>query len=68
MSFERWLIEAKRPVWVWLETVLLTLVAFALAWLAEPSNPSGANRSPTSPCAWRNCRRAAGWGRNPPIS
>ena len=39
MSFERWLIEAKRPVWVWLETVLLTLVAFALAWLAEPSNP-----------------------------
>jgi hypothetical protein len=39
MSLERWLIEAKPPVWAWLETVILTLLAAGLAHLAEPSNP-----------------------------
>ena len=40
MSFGSWLLaEARRPWWQWLETVLLTLLAAALAYLASPEDP-----------------------------
>jgi polysaccharide biosynthesis protein PelD len=40
MSPARWLIaESRRPAWQWLETVLLTLLAAALAYSLSPSDP-----------------------------
>ena len=40
MSFESWLTgETRRPLWHWLETVLLTLLAAALAYAASPDDP-----------------------------
>lgn len=45
MSLERWLIEAKPPVRAWLETLILTLLAAGLSYLAEPSNPFFAGAS-----------------------
>ena len=40
MNFARWLVvEARRPAWHWLETVLLTLLAAAIAYLANPADP-----------------------------
>ena len=33
------LIAVRRPAWEWVETVVLTLLAAALAYWAEPSNP-----------------------------
>ncbi len=40
MSFESWLSgEMRRPLWHWLETVLLTLLAAALAYAASPEDP-----------------------------
>jgi hypothetical protein len=40
MSFESWLSgETRRPLWHWLETVLLTLLAAALAYAASPGDP-----------------------------
>jgi hypothetical protein len=40
MSFGGWLTaEGRRPLWHWLETVLLTLLAAALSYLASPDDP-----------------------------
>lgn len=40
MSFEHWLAgETRRPLWHWLEAVLLTLLAAALAYAASPDDP-----------------------------
>jgi len=40
MSLGSWLVaEAKRPAWQWLETALLTLVAAALGYAANPEDP-----------------------------
>ncbi len=40
MSFGSWLIaEGRLPVWHWLETLLLTLLAAALAYAASPDDP-----------------------------
>jgi hypothetical protein len=40
MSFGSWLTaEARRPLWHWLETVLLTLLAAALSYAASPADP-----------------------------
>ena len=40
MSPTRWLVAAtRRPAWQWLETVLLTLLAAALAYATHPADP-----------------------------
>src|SRR5690348_2662525 len=40
MSFSSWLTaESRQPLWHWLETVLLTLLAAALAFAASPADP-----------------------------
>lgn len=40
MSFGSWLIaEGRLPLWHWLETLLLTLLAAALAYAASPADP-----------------------------
>src|SRR2546423_5691620 len=40
MIFTRWLsAEPRRTAWQWLETVLLTLLAAAIAYKASPSDP-----------------------------
>jgi hypothetical protein len=40
MSFGSWLTaEGRRPLWHWLETVLLTLLAAALSYAASPEDP-----------------------------
>jgi len=40
VSFSDWLTaEARQPLWHWLETVLLTLLAAALSYAASPADP-----------------------------
>ncbi len=39
MSLERLLTAARRPAWVWFETVAMTLLAAALGYWAQPENP-----------------------------
>ena len=39
MDFERLLTATRRPAWAWVETIALTLIAAAVAYWAEPSNP-----------------------------
>jgi hypothetical protein len=39
LDFERLLTGARRPAWEWIETISITLLAAALAYWADPSNP-----------------------------
>ena len=39
MSLERLLTSARRPAWTWFETLALTLLAAAIGYWADPSNP-----------------------------